>query len=169
MASSLIDVAEVYSSDLSESERPSPMARPVAPWLVPGWRRSGSEHRLGGAGGRYADRWIGWRLSAPGAVANWGRLGRSLAGDPPAASDNKPAVPAPQAEPVAAAPSWTFAPQINLTVQGNVHEPQRLADELLPYLQRMLVDRRRAAAAQPLRSGDGLESPWHIWNNCRPA
>ncbi len=79
-------------------------------------------------------------LSAPGAVANWGRLGRSLAGDPPAASDNKPAVPAPQAEPVAAAPNWSFAPQINLTVQGNVHEPQRLADELLPYLQRMLVD-----------------------------
>ena len=37
-------------------------------------------------------------------------------------------------------PNWTFAPQINLTVQGNVHEPQRLADELLPYLQRMLVD-----------------------------
>ncbi|MFO6136359.1 hypothetical protein ACLBVR_31095, partial [Pseudomonas aeruginosa] len=36
--------------------------------------------------------------------------------------------------------NWTFAPQINLTVQGNVHEPQRLADELLPYLQRMLVD-----------------------------
>ncbi|MCO3651767.1 phage tail tape measure protein, partial [Pseudomonas aeruginosa] len=46
----------------------------------------------------------------------------------------------PQAGPVAAAPNWTFAPQINLTVQGNVHEPQRLADELLPYLQRMLVD-----------------------------
>lgn len=80
-------------------------------------------------------------LSAPGAVANWGgRLGRSLAGDPPAASDNKPAVAVPQAGPVAAAPNWTFAPQINLTVQGNVHEPQRLADELLPYLQRMLVD-----------------------------
>ncbi|WP_134569001.1 hypothetical protein, partial [Pseudomonas aeruginosa] len=58
----------------------------------------------------------------------------------PAASDNKPAVPVPQAEPVAAVPNWTFAPQINLTVQGNVHEPQRLADELLPYLQRMLVD-----------------------------
>ncbi|AWE91323.1 putative tail length determinator domain protein [Pseudomonas paraeruginosa] len=25
-------------------------------------------------------------------------------------------------------------------MQGNVHEPRRLAEELLPYLQRMLVD-----------------------------
>ena len=78
-------------------------------------------------------------LSAPGAVANWGRLGRSLAGDPPAASGQAGGART-TGRAVAAAPNWTFAPQINLTVQGNVHEPQRLADELLPYLQRMLVD-----------------------------
>ncbi len=79
-------------------------------------------------------------LSAPGAVANWGGAWaqsgwRSAGGLGQQAGGGRTT-----GRTVAAAPNWTFAPQINLTVQGNVHEPQRLADELLPYLQRMLVD-----------------------------
>ena len=86
---------------------------------------------IGGLVGGAIGAWGGSELGAPGAQSGW---------RPAGGSDNKPAVAVPQAGPVAAAPNWTFAPQINLTVQGNVHEPQRLADELLPYLQRMLVD-----------------------------
>ncbi|EIU7182547.1 TPA: phage tail tape measure protein [Pseudomonas aeruginosa] len=142
VASSLIDVAEVYSSDLSESEK-------TIAYGEAGGSLAGS---LAGAAlgasigsvvpvvGTLIGGLVGGAIGAWGGSELGGRLGRSLAGDPPAASDNKPAVPVPQAEPVAAVPNWTFAPQINLTVQGNVHEPQRLADELLPYLQRMLVD-----------------------------
>lgn len=100
VASSLIDVAEVYSSDLSESEKT------VA---------------YGEAGGSLAGSLAGAALGASigsvvpvvgtligglvgGAIGAWGgselgRLGRSLAGDPPAASDNKPAVAVPQAGP----------------------------------------------------------------------
>ncbi|MHA5801907.1 phage tail tape measure protein [Pseudomonas aeruginosa] len=142
VASSLIDVAEVYSSDLSESEK-------TIAYGEAGGSLAGS---LAGAAlgasigsvvpvvGTLIGGLVGGAIGAWGGSELGGRLGRSLAGDPPAASDNKPAVLAPQDEPVAAAPNWTFAPQINLTVQGNVHEPQRLADELLPYLQRMLVD-----------------------------
>ena len=79
-------------------------------------------------------------------------------------------MPAPQAEPVAAAPNWTFAPQINLTVQGNVHEPQRLADELLPTCNACLSTSPTSGsgAASTIRRWSE-ESPWHIWNNCRPA
>lgn len=138
----MIDVAEVYSSDLSESEKT----------IVYGEAGGSLAGSLAGAAlgasigsvvpvvGTLIGGLVGGAIGAWGGSELGGRLGRSLAGDPPADSDNKPTVPAPQAEPVAAAPNWTFAPQINLTVQGNVHEPQRLADELLPYLQRMLVD-----------------------------
>jgi hypothetical protein len=38
------------------------------------------------------------------------------------------------------AQSWTFSPQISINVAGNVSDPDQLANELLPRLQRMLAD-----------------------------
>ncbi|PXC09284.1 phage tail tape measure protein, partial [Pseudomonas aeruginosa] len=142
VASSLIDVAEVYSSDLSESEKTIAYGEAGASLAgsLAGAALGASIGSVVPVVGTLIGGLVGGAIGAWGGSELGGRLGRSLAGDPPAASDNKPAVPVPQAEPVAAVPNWTFAPQINLTVQGNVHEPQRLADELLPYLQRMLVD-----------------------------
>lgn len=47
------------------------------------------------------------------------------------------------------AQNWTFSPQISINVAGNVSDPDQLANELLPRLQRMLADfsleRRRDA------------------------
>ena len=86
---------------------------------------------IGGLVGGAIGAWGGSELGASGTQSGWrsaGGLGQQAGGGRTTGRTRRGCA------------NWTFAPQINLTVQGNVHEPQRLADELLPYLQRMLVD-----------------------------
>ncbi|ABR81038.1 phage tail tape measure protein [Pseudomonas aeruginosa] len=149
VASSLLDVADIYSSDMSASEK-------TVAYSETGGSLAGS---LAGAAlgasigsvvpvvGTLIGGLVGGAIGAWGGGALGASLGRSLAGEPPASPLDKAGTGneaqvavATQPAPAAPIPNWTFAPQINLTVQGNVHEPRRLAEELLPYLQRMLAD-----------------------------
>lgn len=90
---------------------------------------------------------IGGILGGMGGSSLGGTLGLALFGeDKPerTAADAAPK-PAPPAEPEQKAPvsqSMTFAPQLSITVQGDVKDPRRLADDLFPHLRQLFDDYR---------------------------
>ncbi|WP_324710089.1 phage tail tape measure protein [Pseudomonas citronellolis] len=98
---------------------------------------------------------IGGILGGLGGSSLGGTVGRALFGDdksegPAADAASKPPAPAePEQKPAAVSQSMTFAPQLSITVQGDVKDPRRLADDLFPHLQRLFDDYR----ASQQRSG----------------
>ncbi|MFR0689548.1 hypothetical protein ACLUTX_09140 [Enterobacterales bacterium AE_CKDN230030158-1A_HGKHYDSX7] len=78
-------------------------------------------------------------------------IGDAVSRDPRGteASRLSPSASAPSAPLAPTSETWTFSPQISINVAGNVSDPDQLANELLPRLQRMLADfsqeRRRDA------------------------
>ncbi|WP_462402186.1 phage tail tape measure protein [Pseudomonas sp. Marseille-QA0332] len=87
------------------------------------------------------------------AMGTPGKVVRSIAeAAPPAAPVAALAKPVPQAKPVPpkVEQSFTFAPHIPVTVQGDVKDPAQLARELEPHLRRQFDEYSRQAQARQL-------------------
>lgn len=120
---------------------------------------------LGSTGGEIAGSWLGKALfgekeKPPEEVAETAKPGpetgdvvRSLTAETPA----PPAVPLVAKAPVLTKPdpvkvdqSFTFAPNLPVTVQGDVKDPRRLAEELMPHIRRQFEDYARQQQARQL-------------------
>lgn len=120
---------------------------------------------LGSSGGEMAGSWLGKALfgekekpaeevaETANPAPEAGDVVRSLTAETPA----PPAVPlvakapAPaKSQPMKAEQSFTFAPTVPVTVQGDVKDPRRVAEELMPYLQRQFEDYARQQQARQL-------------------
>ncbi len=120
---------------------------------------------LGSTGGEMAGSWLGKALfgekekpaeevaetAKPAPEA--GDVVRSLTAETPA----PPAVPLVAKAPAPAKPdqvkvdqSFTFAPNLPVTVQGDVKDPGRLAEELMPHIRRQFDDYARQQQARQL-------------------
>lgn len=85
---------------------------------------------------------IGGILGSMGGSALGAAAGRALAGDEPVAKTTEPlaAVLAKAPERKEVAQAFSFSPQVQLTVQGDVKDPQQLIDQLMPRLQQQMRD-----------------------------
>lgn len=120
---------------------------------------------LGSTGGEMAGSWLGKALfgekeQPPEAVAETanpapeaGDVVRSLAAEMPAPPAEPLVAKAPtpaKSQPMKAEQSFTFAPTVPVTVQGDVKDPRRVAEELMPHLQRQFEDYARQQQARQL-------------------
>lgn len=142
-AMSALDIASVYNSDLSPQEK-----------AVGYGKASGSA--IGAAAGAALGTFIpipvvgtlvGGAIGA--AVGEWlgGKAGEQLGkpSEPPREGASTPVVPAavpasPTTATVSGPANWTFSPQVNISVAGNIVNPQQLIDELLPVMRRLIQD-----------------------------
>lgn len=135
---SVVDVASVYSSNDS-----------------PRKKKIGYGKAAGSSVGAAAGAALGTFIPIPvvgtlvgGAIgALVGEYLGGKAGEQAGKPSDPPRASAPAAAPVAtvsappattAPPNWTFSPQVNISVAGNIVNPQQLIDELLPAMRRLI-------------------------------
>ncbi|MDF3932304.1 hypothetical protein [Pseudomonas citronellolis] len=122
------DVASIYASDQSPGEKAvgygkvagsslSTVAGAALGTLIP---IPVVGTLVGGAIGGMVGEWLG------------GKAGEQLGAEAP---KPVPAAPVP-----AGPPNWTFAPQVSISVAGNIVNPQQLLDELLPAMRRLIAE-----------------------------
>ncbi|KJJ98106.1 hypothetical protein UB43_15560 [Pseudomonas sp. 21] len=138
-------------AQLNEPVRPPRGSRVGAGGDAPG--NDDSTRALGGAlAGSMLGAWtvpvLGPFIGAVvGGLTDWGgvpaeRNAPAIEGRGPEPRDGRSGAESPAAAPIGepTTQNWTFSPQISINVAGNVSDPDRLANELLPRLRWMLAD-----------------------------